>query len=151
MRVSFYKLLFMLFILFFVIVNGDVAAVGCHGDNCRGLNPQTMQCPVSEYTQKSINGGIIETRRSSDCEAKWARTTNTSGYNRYIGASIYFGCQDYCYNYSVVSPGLISNEQKVYTGMVPWIATPVRSCGRVNQSNFYPPVDKIDAYCTGAS
>lgn len=152
MRNSLLKMILIMLVLFCMTGYTDTLAAGCIGDECGGLNPNTMQCTVSNSSSYNIGGGVIQTRISSNCQAKWARTKNTSGYNRYIGASIYFGCQDYCYDYSVVSPALVGNSETVYTGMVPWVATPVKSCGRVNQSSFSPPVPKIDGiYCAGVS
>jgi hypothetical protein len=133
------------------------AAGLCKNTGCEGLNPATMQCPATRSGSVKVlpdGASIVETRKSgtSDCDAKWARTTNQSGGSRYAAASLRYGCSNYCYNQSVTSPGTISNGQVVYTPMHAYAATPTRSCGKVSTSGpISIPIGISDTYCTGAN
>lgn len=133
------------------------AAGLCQNVTCEGLNPNTMGCPASiSGAAKVLPDGVsfVETRKSgaSDCDAKWARTTNQSGGSRYAAASLRYGCSNYCYNQSVSSPGTISNGSVVYTPMHAYAATPTRSCGNVSTSGpIAVPIGISSTFCTGAN
>lgn len=68
----------------------------CSGSGCNGLNPNTMGCGADAVTSGSVkilsdggaNQSFVETRKSSACDAKWARATNKSGGARYAAASL---------------------------------------------------------------
>lgn len=132
----------------------------CSGAGCNGLNPSTMGCGADAVTSGSVkilsdggaNQSFVETRKSSACDAKWARTTNKSGGARYAAASLRYGCSDYCYSRNVSSPGTISNNSQVFTPMQGYIATPTRSCGIVSTSGPIPtPITISSTRCTGVN
>lgn len=133
------------------------AAGSCKNVTCEGLNPATMGCPASRSgSLKYLPDGLstVETRKSgtADCDAKWARTFNKSGGNRYAAASIRFGCANYCYNQSVSSPGAFATGLSVYTPMTAYEGTPTRSCGSVAPSGpIGIPLGISDTFCTGAN
>jgi hypothetical protein len=64
-----------------------VYAASCVHLSCEDLNPNTMGCGADAVTSGSVkiladggnNQSFVETRKSSACDAKWARTTNKSG------------------------------------------------------------------------
>lgn len=135
-------------------------AASCFNVTCEGLNPSTMGCSTGATTSGSVkilsdggnNQSFVETRQSSACDAKWARTTNKSGGYRYAAASLRYGCTDYCYNQSVSSPGTIANLSTVYTPMHAYVATPTRSCGSVSVSGpIGIPLAIYSGSCTGAN
>lgn len=132
------------------------AAGSCKNVTCEDLNPYTMGCPASRSgSLKYLPDGysFVETRVSgtSDCDAKWARTTNMSGGYRYAAATLRYGCSNYCYTKNVSSPGTIASGQVVYTPMHAYAATPTRSCGVVSTSYIYVPISLSDTFCTGAN
>jgi hypothetical protein len=135
------------------------ASGGCSGEGCEGLDAGTMGCPA--YTSgnvKVLSDGksTVETRASgtADCNAKWARTYNKSGANRYAAASLRYGCSNYCYNQSISSPDPIASSGTigVYTPMHAYVATPTRSCGRVSISGpIAIPIGISSTSCTSAN
>lgn len=132
----------------------NVHAGNCYREECEGLNPETMGC--SGYTGLVVYvayGGVVETRKSGDCETKWARTKNRSGLNRFAGATVRYGGDKYIYHYSVSSPAPISHNDTVYTAMTAPFGKVVVSCGLLNP---YSPVGipislNIDVWCTKAN
>ena len=133
-------------------------AASCYNVTCEGLNPSTMGCTaVTSGSVKILSDGgnnqsYVETRKSTDCDAKWARTTNKSGAYRYAAASLRYGCTNYCYNQSVRSPGTIANLTTVYTPMHAYAATPTRSCGAVSVSGpIAIPLGISSSSCTSAN
>ena len=135
-------------------------AASCLNVTCEGLNPSTMGCATGAVTSGSVkilsdggnNQSYVETRKSSACDAKWARTTNKSGAYRYAAASLRYGCTNYCYSQSVRSPGTIANLATVYTPMHAYAATPTRSCGAVSVSSpINIPLSISSSSCTGAN
>lgn len=125
--------IFFLFIFGLILLTSYtlVFSSNCVGEGCEGYDPNTMGCTVDSSSEKEISGGVIQARRSTVCDAKWARTVNRSGVDRYAAASIWYGCADYCYNRSVSSPYLIEHQQTVYTAMTTPRNKPVKTCGRV--------------------
>lgn len=137
-----------------------VYAASCVHLSCEDLNPNTMGCGADAVTSGSVkiladggnNQSFVETRKSSACDAKWARTTNKSGGNRYAAASLRYGCQNYCSNKSVRSPAAIANNTTVYTVMHAFVATPTRSCGAVSVSGpISIPIPISGGSCTSAN
>lgn len=133
-------------------------AVGCTGTGCEGLNPSTMGCTavragnLKYLSDGGANQSTVETRKSTDCDAKWTRVTNASGVSRYAAGSLRYGCANYCYSQSVSSPGTIYNTNVVYTPMHGLAGTPTRSCGQVGASGpIYTPISVSDTWCTGAN
>jgi hypothetical protein len=131
-------------------------AVGCSGSGCLGLNPDSMGCTTGAYTagaQKFLPDGVsyVETRANTACDAKWARTTNRTNSYRYAGGSLRYGCMDYCYSRSVSSPSTIAPNAVVYTAMQPYVATPTRSCGKVETTAVSVPFAISSTYCTGSN
>lgn len=137
--------------------NPASAAGGCKNTTCEGYNPYTMGCPATTAgTRKYLPDGYsyVETRVSgtSDCDAKWARTTNMSGGYRYAAATLRYGCANYCYSQYASTPGSIASGQTVYTPMHAYAATPTRSCGDVEYTGpIYVPLSLSDTYCTGTN
>ena len=142
------------------IFTSSANAVGCRGQQCEGLNPQTMGCGtdavragnVKYLSDGGTNLSYVETRKSSACDAKWARTTNVSGGSRYAAATLRYGCSNYCYTKDVRSPDVIANGLPVYTPMHGLAATPTRSCGAVRTTGPIPvPISLNDSWCTGSN
>ena len=132
----------------------------CFNTSCEGLNPATLGCGADGVTSGSVkvlsdggnNQSFVETRKSNACDAKWARTTNKSGGNRYAAGSLRYGCTNYCNNQSISSPGTIANNTTVYTMMHAYVATPTRSCGVVSVSGpIGIPISISSTRCTGAN
>lgn len=122
---------------------------GCYGSSCHGYNPNTMGCDSGATTVAYVDnyGGRVQWRHSSSCNSEWERTVNVSGDNRYVGGGIWWGCANYCYNFSTSSPNSIGNNQSVYTSMVgPASTIDSRQCGRVAINSVGVPVDY---YCIG--
>lgn len=75
-------------------------AAGCSGLTCANKNPATMGCAAlraGSLKQLPFSSGTVETRYSpasgtNACDAKWARTYNLSGGDRYVAATLY--CKD---------------------------------------------------------
>ena len=142
------------------IKSAPASAAGlCKNVTCEDKFASTMQCPA--YTSgnvKILSDGksTVETRASgtADCDAKWARTYNKSGGNRYAAASLRYGCTNYCYNKSISSPDPIASSSTVgvFTAMHAYVSTPTRSCGRVSLSGpIAIPIGVSDTSCTGAN
>lgn len=137
--------------------NSAIAAGNCKNVTCEGLNPFTMNCPaVTAGTVKVLPDGIstVETRVSgtADCDAKWAKTRNLSGANRYAAATLRYGCANYCYSQNVSSPGTIASGSSVYTPMHAYASTPTRSCGSVSTVGpLSVPIGLSNTSCTGAN
>lgn len=135
------------------------AAGTCKNLTCEGKFASTMGCPgYTSGNVKILLDGLstVETRASgnADCDAKWARTYNKSGSNRYAAASLRYGCSNYCYSQSISSPAPIasSNTVGVYTPMHAYYATPTRSCGRVETTGpISIPISLFNSLCTGAN
>lgn len=135
------------------------AAGSCKNTTCEDKFASAMGCPA--YTAgnvKVLSDGksTVETRASgtADCDAKWARTYNKSGGNRYAAASLRYGCSDYCYDKSISSPEPIASSSTVgvFTPMHAYAATPTRSCGRVSLSGpIAVPIGVSTTSCTGAN
>jgi hypothetical protein len=135
------------------------AAGSCKNTTCDGKFASTMRCPG--YTSGSVKilsdgHSTVETRASgtSDCDAKWARTYNLSGGNRYAAGSLRYGCANYCYNKSILSPNPIasSNSVGVYIPMAAYVATQTRSCGSVSLVGpISIPIEIADTSCTGVN
>lgn len=135
------------------------AAGNCKNVTCEDKFANTMACPA--YTSGSVKvlpDGLstVETRASgtADCDAKWARTYNMSGGNRYAAASLRYGCTNYCYNKSISSPQPIASSSTVgvFTVMHAYVATPTRSCGRVSLTGpIAIPIGISSTSCTGAN
>lgn len=133
-----------------------VRAASCSGSSCEDLNPNTMGCSsdaVTAGSAKYLSDGssTTETRYSSACNAKWTRTQNNSGGNRYAAGSLRYGCADYCYDKSISSPAKIASGSVVYTMMLSNVYTPpTRSCGSVNKSGpISIPISVSNSKCTG--
>lgn len=132
------------------------AAGNCKNVTCEGLYASTMGCPA--YTAgavKVLPDGLstVETRASgtSDCDAKWARAYNKSGASRYVAASLRYGCANFCYAQSNFSPSPIPSSSTVgiFTPMHAYVATPTRSCARVEVAGPIPtPVPVSTPACT---
>ena len=127
---------------------------------CEGLNPSTLGCATGAVTSGSVkllsdggaNQSFVETRKSTACDAKWARVTNKSGGSRYAAGSLRYGCNNYCNKQSVSSPGTISNNSVVFTPMHGLAATPTRSCGNVSLTGpLAIPISISNTWCTGAN
>lgn len=139
--------------------NSVLAAGLCKNITCENLNPSTMQCPaIRSGSLKILPDGLstVETRKSgtADCDAKWARTFNKSGGNRYAAASLRYGCSNYCYSKNVSSPNPIASSSTVgvYTPMHAYAATPTRSCGDVDVTGPIPvPLYIANNWCTDAN
>lgn len=129
----------------------------CNGTSCENLNPNTMGCTGDTYgSVKILTDGksTTETRGSAnnDCDAKWGRTINKSGGNRYAAASLRYGCVNYCYNKSIASPAMIASGEQVYTMMHAYAFTPTRTCGSASSSGpIGIPLSISDSGCTGAN
>lgn len=122
-----------------------VFALSCNGDGCLGRDPNTYGC--SGITQKSYNLGIgvAQLRYSSGCNAKWARTQNTSAFWYYTGATVwwpsYTGIQ---YSYSAST----NPNETVYTSMV-GNSKPGQACGNLSSSPVTVPIPMNSTYnCT---
>lgn len=129
----------------------------CNGQSCENLNPNSMGCTgYTAGTVKYLPDGYsyTETRyaSSSDCDAKWGRTKNNSGYNRYAAATIRYGCANYCYSKYVASPAAIASGEVVYTVMLALASTPTRTCGDISPTGPLSVPDSLsDTFCTGAN
>jgi len=55
---------------------------GCYGTSCNGKDPQAMGCATDARTiaNRVGNGVRVELRYSKRCDARWARSTNITGY-----------------------------------------------------------------------
>ena len=135
-------------------------AADCYGSNCEDLNPNTMGCSGDAVTSGSVkylgDGGtnlsFVETRKSTACATKWARTTNRSGGYRYAAATLRYGRDNYCYTKNVSSPGSIANYATVYTPMHNnYYSTPTRSCGALGYSQISVPISLSDTWCTSVN
>lgn len=162
MKYSHIRILLVLTLMFtwFGFRSSPASAAGsCKNVTCEDKFASTMGCPG--YTSGSVKilyDGLstVETRASStaNCDAKWARTYNKSGGNRYAAASLRYGCTNYCYNKSISSPGPIASSSTVgvYTPMHKYVATPTRSCGSVSVTGpIGVPIGISSASCTGAN
>ena len=132
-----------------------MAAPLCTGLGCDGLNPETMGCGADAQsgTYVNLSGGVgrAQHRYSTACNAKWERTTNLSGANKFAAGSLRYGCSNYCYDKSGSSPAKIATNGQVYTPMKGDTSIPSRACGRVEDSGpISIPVPVYDAYCSGA-
>lgn len=156
------RMLLVLILMFswFGYRSSQVFAAGkCKNVTCEDKFASTMACPA--YTAGSVKilpDGLstVETRASgtADCDAKWARTYNMSGGNRYAAASLRYGCTNYCYNKSISSsqPIASSGTVGVFTVMTAYVATSTRSCGRVSLTGpIGIPISISTASCTGAN
>ena len=98
--------------------NTTSAAGNCKNVTCEGLFPDAMGCPATTSGSVKIlpdGKSTVETRKSgtADCDAKWARTYNKSGGNRYAAASLRYGCTNYCNNQSISSPNPIASSSTI--------------------------------------
>jgi hypothetical protein len=161
------KMLF--FILVFTLLGiyqlpAQASSHTCKGVTCEGKNPSTMGCSATTSgTVKVLLDGvsIVETRKSvngslsTQCDAKWARTTNLTTVYRYLGASLRYGCANYCYAQSVSSPGKVTNvapSNQVFTPMHAYAATSTRSCGATSTgSQILVPIGISSTSCTGVN
>lgn len=131
------------------------AAPLCTGHGCDGYNPESMGCGADAQsgTYKSLGSGlgIAQHRSSTACDAKWERTINQSGINKYAAGSLRYGCANYCYDRSVRSSAKISSSEQVYTPMEGDTSIPSRACGRIEDSGpISIPVPVYDTYCSTA-
>jgi len=146
------KILYSLFLAVFLfgvmgIFPKTVSAL-CSGDGCLGKDPATYGCGGDAVTKKSYPLGIgeVHLRYSGACNAKWARTLNTSAFWYYTGATVwwppYTGIQ---YSYSAsTNPG-----QTVYTSMVGHSKSG-QACGKLASSPVAIPIAmNSSGYCTG--
>jgi hypothetical protein len=162
MKIRYIWMLLILTLLFTwlgVRTDSVFATGGCKNTTCEGYYASTMGCPG--YTAGSVKvlpDGLstVETRASgaTDCDAKWSRTYNKSGGNRYAAASLRYGCANYCYDQSIASPSPIASSSTVgvYSPMAAYVGTPTCSCGSV--STYGPisiPIGISNSYCTGAN
>jgi hypothetical protein len=109
----------------------------CSGDGCIGQDPgpNGQNCSGNSTTQHlntPIPTGYVELRYSISCNAKWAKTTNTSGLARYTAATSWWPPYAHPANlqYSVSSASVIANNLSVYTAML-GPDYPVQACGKV--------------------
>jgi len=117
--------------------NQTLAAGGCSGSTCAGLDPGTMGCPATTAgTVKILPDGASTTmtRKSgtADCNAKWARTYNLSGISQWVAADLrcrssYPSCRFRSSAAKIASSSTIG----IYTTMEPFASTSTRSCGIV--------------------
>lgn len=118
-----------------------------------------MGCPgYTAGNVKILTDGLstVETRASgsADCDAKWSRTYNKSGGNRYAAASLRYGCANYCYSKNISSPQPIASSSSVgvYTPMHAYYVTPTISCGIVSSSGpIFTPIGISSSNCTGSN
>ena len=145
-------------------------AAGCSGLTCENLNPATMGCtaftdgPVKELPYDgNRRRGTVETRKSTNCNARWARVYNRSGLNRYAAGTIHCGTGGSIFPCrSVSSPGPIASSSTVgiFTNMTSGVTASggsknFKSCGSVQASgpisipiSQHPPYDH---WCTGTT
>jgi hypothetical protein len=162
MKYSHMRILLVLTLIFtwFGFHSAPASAAGnCKNVTCEDKFASTMACPgYTSGSVKVLSDGLstVETRASSaaNCDAKWARTYNKSGGNRYAAASLRYGCADYCSNKSISSPQPIASSSTVgvFTAMHAYVATPTRSCGRVSLTGpISVPIGISSTSCTGAN
>lgn len=137
-------------------------AAGCRGATCNGLNPATMGCPaVRSGSLKFLPDGYstVETRKSGtgvgECDAKWARTYNLSGGDRWAAADLKCGGGSYPSCQVVSSQAKIASSSTVgvFTPMTPFAATLTRSCGcvRTDPGPISTPIVLSNNWCTGVN
>ena len=111
-------LLMLVSILFSFFGIKTTLAASCYGESCEGLNPNTMGCSAitSAYKYVDNNAGYVEIRESSDCNAKWARTTNKYNGYLYIASTLYYGGSNYDYAKHVYSPATVPQNSVQHNG-----------------------------------
>lgn len=118
----------------------SLAAGGCSGASCEGLDPGTMGCPAVRAGSLKIlavdGASTVETRKSgtSDCDAKWARAYNLSGVSRWVAADLkcksgvsYPSCQFRASAAKIPSSSTVG----IYTPMEAFASTSTKSCAVV--------------------
>src|ERR1700709_2364267 len=71
----------------------NTALAACSGNACNGQDAGTVECSMNSTIQQfttPFHQATVELRRSVSCNAKWARTTNTSGAPSYAGATTWW-------------------------------------------------------------
>ena len=152
--INFVALLVVLCCIAAVVWPSAAFAHGCPNNNCDGYNPQTMGCSATTGGRLNVpDGGLVETRNSQGCNAKWTRTTNVSGANRFLAATTWYGGANYDDNVSVRTYALVSNTEAVYTVMKTPLGRSVLSCGLANRYGMITiPVSKNkDVWCPKAN
>lgn len=116
----------------------SLAAGGCSGAACEGLDPATMGCPavrVGTLKILTVDGAsTVETRKSgtSDCNAKWARAYNLSGSSKWVAADLKCGTNyPSCQFRSSAAKIASSSTVGIYTPMEAFASTSTRSCAVV--------------------
>lgn len=115
----------------------SLAAGGCSGAACAGLDPGTMGCPATiAGTVKILPDGTSTTmtRKSgtADCNAKWARTYNLAGIPQWVSADLRCGTNYPSCRFRSSSAKIASSSTVgIYTTMQPFASTSTRSCGIV--------------------
>ncbi|GAB4462180.1 MAG: hypothetical protein Kow0070_20850 [Anaerolineales bacterium] len=130
------------------------ALAACTGNGCVGKDPTEQGCGTGAQTKKWIyipnnvypGLGQAQLRFSSTCNAKWARTLNTSGFWYYTAATDWwYFSPPFGYSYS---GGTFPNET-VYTKML-GPAYSAQACGAMNTSPISVPLPMNNSwYCTG--
>jgi hypothetical protein len=162
MKYSHIRILLVLTLIFtgLSIKSGPASAAGlCKNVTCEDKFASSMQCPA--YTSGNVKilpdgKSTVETRASgtSDCDAKWARTYNKSGGNRYVAATLRYGCSNYCASKYLASSSPIpsSGSVGIFTVMHAYVATPTISCGAVSTTGPIPvPLSLSSNNCTGSN
>lgn len=128
-------------------------SAACSGNGCVGKNPTTEGCgSVSTkkwiYIPNNVYPGLgqAQLRYSSTCNAKWARTVNTSGFWYYTAATDWWApYPNISYSYS---GGTYPNET-VYTAML-GPTNQAQACGAMGTSPISVPLPMNNSYyCTG--
>lgn len=130
-----------------------LAAISCWGEgrtsptalpSCTGKFAPAMGCTATNASDPNYwtsGGAKLERRQSNNCNARWTRATNVSGFTRYTAASSNYGCASYnCGNQSIQSGGAIANNLQVYTPMKGLTGTPILSCGSTSTSAMSLPI-----------
>jgi hypothetical protein len=138
-------------------------AAGCSGLTCEGKSPDTMGCSaVTDGPVKWLpsDAGTVETRKSTDCNARWARTYNRSGSSRYAAADIRCGANSASASCQPVSsPGKIASSSSVgvFTPMTSAVTSSgdkkyFMSCGSVQPTGpISVPITPGSQWCTGTT
>ncbi|MGC1376626.1 MAG: DUF2690 domain-containing protein [Anaerolineales bacterium] len=139
----------------------DNASAACSGNGCNGKDPNVQGCtgistkqalttPIIPGTVNAV--ATVQLRYSSSCNAKWARTINSSTLSWFAAATDWWPPYAYPANlkYSKSSATWIGVGATVYTGML-GPSYPVQACGKAKTGLTpiaVPIAQSTPGYCT---
>lgn len=112
------------------------SAVGCYGDYCSGVDPESSGCGADAYTATVYNTSIasLQTRYSPTCQTNWARVViYPTGIGCVYGGGL-TAIQDTGYTQSTET-SLVCNTYTATTFWTPMIYSPVHLVRSSYQSN----------------